>query len=127
MLTNQETWQSQLPWNNHLFQFMEIDEIRTYALTLPETEECFPFGEDNLVLKTKGKIFIILDLAAFPSTLNYKASPDDIIEQRDQYPDAIFPGFHMNKKHWNTLHLNRQVPSKTIRALVQTSYQLVRK
>jgi predicted DNA-binding protein (MmcQ/YjbR family) len=106
---------------------MEIDEIRSYALSLPDTEECFPFGEDNLVMKTKGKIFIILDLAAFPGTMNYKASPDDIIEQRDQYPDAICPGFHMNKKHWNTLHLNRIVPSKTIQALVQTSYQLVRK
>ena len=48
---------------------MEIDEIREYALSLPETEECFPFGENNLVLKTKGKIFIILDLAALPSTM----------------------------------------------------------
>ena len=106
---------------------MEIDEIRSYALSLPDTEECFPFGEDNLVMKTKGKIFIILDLVAFPSTMNYKASPDDILEQRDQYPDAIFPGFHMNKKHWNTLHLNRIVPSKTIQNLVLTSYELVRK
>jgi predicted DNA-binding protein (MmcQ/YjbR family) len=106
---------------------MEIDEIREYALSLPETEECFPFGENNLVLKTKGKIFIILDLVSLPSTMNYKATPDDIIEQRDQYPDAIFPGFHMNKKHWNTLHLNRTVPSKTIQTLVFNSYHLVRK
>lgn len=106
---------------------MEIDEIRDYALSLPETEECFPFGENNLVLKTKGKIFIILDLIALPSTMNYKASPDDIIAQRDQFPDAIFPGFHMNKKHWNTIHLNRQVPSKTIQSLVLNSYQLVHK
>ena len=106
---------------------MEIDEIREYALSLPETEECFPFGENNLVLKTKGKIFIILDLVSLPSTMNYKATPDDIIEQRDQYPDAIFPGFHMNKKHWNTLHLNRIVPSKFIQQLILTSYTLVRK
>jgi predicted DNA-binding protein (MmcQ/YjbR family) len=106
---------------------MEIDEIREYALSLPETEECFPFGENNLVVKTKGKLFIILDLVSLPSTMNYKATPDDIIEQRDQYPDAIFPGFHMNKKHWNTLHLNRTVPSKMIQALVFNSYHLVRK
>ena len=106
---------------------MEIDEIREYALTLPEAEECFPFGENNLVVKVKGKIFIILDLVSLPSTMNYKATPDDIIEQRDQYPDAIFPGFHMNKKHWNTLHLNRTVPSKLIQALVYNSYNLVRK
>ena len=104
---------------------MEIDEIRTYALTLPETEECFPFGEDNLVLKTKGKIFIILDLAAFPSTMNYKASPDDIIEQRDQYPDAIFPGFHMNKKHWNTISINKDVSDALVKELIDHSYELV--
>jgi predicted DNA-binding protein (MmcQ/YjbR family) len=106
---------------------MEIDEIREYALSLPDAEECFPFGEDNLVLKVKGKIFIILDLGALPGTMNYKATPDDIIEQRDQYPDAISPGFHMNKKHWNTLHLNRTVPSKFIQDLVLRSYTLVKK
>ncbi len=106
---------------------MEIDEILNYALTLPETEECFPFGEDNLVLKTKGKIFLIIDLKAFPNTMNYKATPDDIIDQRDQYPDAIFPGFHMNKKHWNTLHLNKIAPSKVIKEIIHVSYNLVRK
>lgn len=106
---------------------MEIDEIRIYALSLPDTEECFPFGENNLVLKTKGKIFIILDLMALPATMNYKADPEDIILQREEYPDAIFPGFHMNKKHWNTLHLNRNVPSTLIKEIVHTSYKLVRK
>jgi len=106
---------------------MEIDEILNYALSLTETEECFPFGENNLVLKVKGKMFLIIDLVSFPTTLNYKATPDDIIDQRDQYPDAIFPGFHMNKKHWNTLHLNKMVPSKVIKELVFNSYTLVRK
>ena len=106
---------------------MEIDEILNYALSLPETEECFPFGENNLVLKTKGKMFLIIDLVSFPTTMNYKATPDDIIEHRDTYPDAIFPGFHMNKKHWNTLHINRTVPSKFIQQLVFVSYTLVRK
>jgi len=106
---------------------MEIDEIRIYALSLPDTEECFPFGDNNLVLKTKGKIFIILDLLALPATMNYKADPEDIILQREAYPDAIFPGFHMNKKHWNTLHLNRHVPSAIIKEIVHTSYKLVRK
>ncbi len=106
---------------------MEIDEIVNYALSLPETEECFPFGEEILVMKTKGKIFITLNLVSFPSTMNYKATPDDIIEQRDQYPDAIFPGFHMNKKHWNTIHLTKIVPSKVIQELVLNSYTLVKK
>ena len=106
---------------------MEIDEIISYALSLPDAEECFPFGENTLVLKTKAKIFLTVNLVAFPTTMNYKATPDDIIDQRDQFPDAIFPGFHMNKKHWNTLHLNKQVPSKIIQNLVLNSYNLVRK
>jgi predicted DNA-binding protein (MmcQ/YjbR family) len=106
---------------------MEIDEIVNYALSLPETEVCFPFGENTLVLKTKGKMFLTVDLVSFPTTMNYKATPDDIIDQRDQYPDAIFPGFHMNKKHWNTIHLNKIVPSKVIQDLVLNSYTLVKK
>lgn len=106
---------------------MEIDEIVNYALSLPDTEECFPFGENTLVFKTKGKMFLTVNLVSFPTTMNYKATPDDIIDQRDQYPDAIFPGFHMNKKHWNTLHLNKIVPSKVIQELVLNSYTLVKK
>ena len=105
---------------------MEIDEIREYALSLPETEECFPFGENNLVLKTKGKIFIILDLVSLPSTMNYKASPDDIIEQRDQYPDAIFPGFHMNKKHWNTLIIDGRLSDSQVKQFITDSYHLIK-
>ncbi len=106
---------------------MEIDEIISYALSLPDAEECFPFGENTLVLKTKGKIFLTVNLVAFPTTMNYKATPDDIIDQRDQFPYAIIPGFHMNKKHWNTIHLNKQVPSKIIQNLVLNSYNLVKK
>jgi predicted DNA-binding protein (MmcQ/YjbR family) len=59
--------------------------------------------------------------------MNYKATPDNIINHRDQYPDAIFPGFHMNKTHWNTLHLNRLVPSQIIKEIIFDSYQLVSK
>ena len=106
---------------------MEVDEIREYALSLEKVEECFPFGEDNLVFKNEGKIFIILDIASHPCTMNYKATPDNINEQRDSYPDAIFPGFHMNKKHWNTLHHNRIVPSSFIKEIISDSYQLVSK
>ena len=104
---------------------MEIDEIRIYALSLPDTEECFPFGENNLVLKTKGKIFIILDLMALPATMNYKADPEDIILQREEYPDAIFPGFHMNKKHWNSVDV-QSLQNAFIEELVLHSYNLVK-
>ena len=104
---------------------MEIDEIRIYALSLPDTEECFPFGENSLIFKTKGKIFIILDLMALPATMNYKADPEDIILQREEYPDAIFPGYHMNKKHWNTVSSDGSISLNLFLELIDHSYDLV--
>jgi predicted DNA-binding protein (MmcQ/YjbR family) len=106
---------------------MEIDEILGFALSLAETEESFPFGPDSVVLKTKGKIFIILNLASEPLSMNYKASPEDIIEQRETYNEYVFPGYHMNKKHWNTLHINRYMQAKVVQGFIQKSYHLVRK
>lgn len=105
---------------------MEIDEILGFALSLPETEESFPFGPDSVVLKTKGKIFIILNLASEPLSMNYKASPEDILEQRETYNEYVFPGYHMNKKHWNTLHINRNMQAKVVQGFIKQSYQLVR-
>ena len=105
---------------------MEIDEILGFALSLPETEESFPFGPDSVVLKTKGKIFIILNLASEPLSMNYKASPEDILEQRETYNEYVFPGYHMNKKHWNTLHINRYMQAKVVQGFIQQSYHLVR-
>jgi|LakMenEpi03Aug12_release.lakeMendotaPanAssembly.Ray.scaffolds.fasta_scaffold1422180_1 predicted DNA-binding protein (MmcQ/YjbR family) len=106
---------------------MEIDEILGFALSLPETEESFPFGPDLVVLKTKGKIFIILNLASEPLSMNYKASPEDILEQRETYNEYVFPGYHMNKKHWNTLHINRYMQAKVVQGFIKQSYHLVRK
>ena len=101
---------------------MEIDEIVAFALSLPDTEECFPFGPDNVVLKTKGKMFLILFLATEPIWMNYKASPEDILEQREIYHEYVFPGYH-----WNTLHINKQMQTVIIQKMIQTSYNLVRK
>ena len=106
---------------------MEIDEILGFALSLPETEESFPFGPDSVVLKTKGKIFLILNLSSEPLSMNYKASPEDILEQRETYNEYVFPGYHMNKKHWNTLHINRHLQAKVVQGFIQQSYHLVRK
>ena len=105
---------------------MEIDEILGFALSLPETEESFPFGPDSVVLKTKGKIFLILNLASEPLSMNYKASPEDILEQRETYNEYVFPGYHMNKKHWNTSHINRYLQAKVVQGFIQQSYHLVR-
>ena len=105
---------------------MEIDEILGFALSLPETEESFPFGPDLVVLKTKGKIFIILNLASEPLSINYKASPEDILEQRETYNEYVFPGYHMNKKHWNTVIVDGRLSTKELKEMIEHSYGLVR-
>lgn len=104
---------------------MEVDEIFDFALSLPHAEESTPFGPDTIVFKTYGKIFLLLTLQSEPIRMNYKADPDDIIMQRESYPDFIFPGYHMNKKHWNTFHLNRSIPNTLVQQLIQKSYSLV--
>ena len=82
---------------------MEIDEILDYALQLPDSEESTPFGPDTIVVKTNGKIFIVLNLRSEPISVNYKADPEQIIIQREDYPQFILPGYHMNKIHWARL------------------------
>jgi len=104
---------------------MEVDEIFDYALSLPHTEETTPFGPDTIVFKTHGKVFLLLTLQSEPIRMNYKANPDDIMMQREEYPDFIFPGYHMNKKHWNTFHINKSTPAIWVKQWIQNSYLLV--
>lgn len=106
---------------------MELDEILDYALSLPDTEAATPFGPDTVVVKHYQKIFLVLNLSKEPISLNYKADPEDIITQREDHATFIFPGYHMNKKHWNTLIINRQMPATFVQNLIKTSHTLVRK
>jgi predicted DNA-binding protein (MmcQ/YjbR family) len=106
---------------------MEIDEILYYALSLPNSKEATPFGPDTVVVKHHGKIFLVLNLSKEPLSVNYKADPEDIITQREDYPEYITPGYHMNKKHWNTLIINRHMPESIVKDLIKTSYTLVGK
>ena len=70
-------------------------------------------------------MFLLLDLVSSPTSLNYKASPEDIIAQREEFPDAVFPGFHMNKKHWNTVRLDARLPEPLLQDLVRHAHALV--
>lgn len=106
---------------------MEIDEILEFALSLPDTLDSTPFGPNTIVIKTKTKIFLVLNLSAEPISFNYKADPDDILMQREDYPNFILPGYHMNKKHWNTVIVHPSLPNAIIKKLIHTSYILVRK
>ncbi len=101
---------------------MNIEEYRDFCLSLPEVTEGFPFGEDTLVMKVKGKMFSLASLNSF--TFNVKCDPEKAIELREQYPEVL-PGYHMNKKHWNTIIPNGSADDSVMREWILDSYRLV--
>ena len=103
---------------------MDLAVVRDQCLAFPETEESFPFGEQTLVFKVAGKIFALLALDALPPYVNLKCDPEHAIELRERH-GGITPGYHMNKRHWNSVRLDRSVPSPLVRELVSESYRLV--
>lgn len=105
---------------------MNVEELRDYAIAKPDTEEGFPFGESTLVFKVKGKIFLLVALEADPLQFNAKCDPERAQELREQY-EAVQPGYHMNKKHWNTVIVDGTLNNKQLKELVDHSYNLVAK
>ncbi|MEN1784610.1 MAG: MmcQ/YjbR family DNA-binding protein [Bacteroidota bacterium] len=103
---------------------MNVEEVRTYCLSKKGVTEGFPFGEETLVFKVMGKMFALLALERTPSQINLKCDPEQAILLREAYPEIIIPGYHMNKKHWNTLMLG-QLPTHLIQTCVDDSYELV--
>jgi predicted DNA-binding protein (MmcQ/YjbR family) len=106
---------------------MNAETIREYVLQKEDVTEGFPFGEDTLVFKVNSKLFLLVALEANPLRFNVKCNPDKAIELREEYPEAILPGYHMNKKHWNTIVVNGQLSGKIILSMINESYELVRK
>lgn len=104
---------------------MDFEAIRAYCLTKKGVEEGFPFDETTLVIKVGGKIFVLMNLDGDPS-MNLKCDPDRAIELREENP-AIIPGYHMNKKHWNTVILDGSLSKKLILEMIDHSYDLVLK
>jgi predicted DNA-binding protein (MmcQ/YjbR family) len=103
---------------------MNIEIFRTYCLSKPETEESLPFDENTLVFKVAGKIFAITNLADVDFKVNLKSDPEKALELREIY-DEVQAGYHMNKKHWNTVDFNGRIPSKLLYAMIDDSYLLV--
>ena len=91
---------------------MNIANFREYCLALDHTTEGFPFGADTLVFKVNNKMFALTDINNFTS-VNLKCDPEKAIELRERY-DAIEPGYHMNKTHWNTILMNNSIPDKLL-------------
>ena len=102
---------------------MNIEDFRDFCLSLPGTTEETPFGPDTLVFKVGGKIFALTDLQAFAS-VNLKCDPEHAAELRECY-DHVLPGFHMNKKHWNTVLVGTGATNAHLRQWIIDSYQLI--
>ena len=102
---------------------MNIEEFRQYCLSKKGVTEEFPFGPDTLVFKVMGKMFALTNLDG-DFSINLKCDPDLAIELREQYP-AVLPGYHMNKKHWNTVVLDGSLSKRLIMDMIDHSYDLV--
>jgi predicted DNA-binding protein (MmcQ/YjbR family) len=103
---------------------MNIEQIREYCFRKKGVTEEFPFDEETLVFKVAGKIFLLASLENIPLQINLKCDPGKVIELREEY-EAVQPGYHMNKKHWNTIIIDGTVPAKKILEWIDDSYNLV--
>lgn len=105
---------------------MEIDAFRSCCLGKEGVTESSPFGPEHLVFKVGGKMFALLAFEDIPPTANLKCDPDLALELRDRY-EAVRPGYHMNKKHWNTVEIGGAIPPQELRSMIDHSYDLVAK
>jgi predicted DNA-binding protein (MmcQ/YjbR family) len=104
---------------------MDIEALHNYCLSQKVATEDTPFGPDTLVFRVMGKIFGLMSLDETECRINLKCDPDFAIELRENHPDHIIAGYHMNKKHWNTVYCERGLDDKLIKELVNHSYQLI--
>ena len=105
---------------------MDLAQFREYCLSKPRATEGTPFGPDVLVFKVSDKMFALAALDEMPTTVNLKCDPDQALELRDRY-DEVTPGYHMNKKHWNTVGIEGGIPDSELRKMIDHSYDLVAK
>ena len=103
---------------------MHIDTFREYCLNKAGVTEESPFGPEHLVFKVGGKMFALLAFEEIPPTANLKCDPDLALELRDRY-EEVQPGYHMNKKHWNTVQIDGAIPQRELTKMIDHSYELV--
>ena len=106
---------------------MNIETIREYILQKPSVTEGNPIGEDTLVFKVNNRIFFLAGLESSPLQFNVKCDPEKAIQLREEYPDTVLPGYHMNKKHWNTIIVDGRLSAKQLQETIDHSYALVAK
>lgn len=103
---------------------MNIEELREYCLSRPEVTEDFPFDELTLVFKVCGKMFVLTTIDEHPLSINLKCEPELAIELREKY-ECVTPGYHMNKRLWNTIILNGEMKESEVKAWINHSYEEV--
>ena len=102
---------------------MNVEALRDYCLAKPSVTEGLPFGEDTLVFKVGGKIFLLTGLSE-GDRFNAKCDPERAVELRDRHPEVL-PGYHMNKVHWNTVYMNGALTDAQLCEMVDHSYDLI--
>ena len=103
---------------------MDIESLRNYCLSKPASEETLPFGPDVLVYKVAGKMFLLIPLNSEQLQFNAKCDPDKAVELRERYA-CVTPGYHMSKKHWNTVVIDGSVSTVQLKEWIDDSYELV--
>src|SRR5262249_20094217 len=103
---------------------MDADELKAACLALPGTVGGFPFGDEVSVFKVAGKMFALCDLEGQPLQLSIKCEPELAVQLRATYP-AIGPGYHLNKRHWNTVTIDGSLPDQMVTDMLGDSYDLV--
>ena len=103
---------------------MNIEDFRIYCLSKAGTEECLPFDAHTLVFKVMGKMFALTSLNSEEFTANLKCDPEKALDLRESY-DEVRPGFHMNKKHWNTVSFEGSLKNSLLKELIDHSYDMV--
>ena len=103
---------------------MDPDQLRRCCLSLTGTEETFPFGPENSVFKVGGKIFALSRLDGDPLRVSLKCEPALAEQLREAHP-AVIPGYHLNKRHWNTVIIDGSLPEDMIADMVEDSYDLI--
>ena len=104
---------------------MHIESIRSYCLSKKGVTESMPFDDKTLVFKVAGKIFALTNLNFVPLRLNLKCDPEKAIDLRERF-ESVLPGYHMNKKHWNTIEVTGEISKGLLNHLIDHSYDLVK-
>lgn len=106
---------------------MNIEMLRDYVIQKPFVSEGFPFGDTVIVFKVNDKVFLLVSLDTSPLQFSVKCDPERAIELREEYPGAVLPGYHMNKKHWNTIIVDGTLSKKRLLEMLDESYRLAGK